>query len=55
MEQALILSQFLKKEGLPEKGVAVAVNATCIPKSRWGETLLEDKDKIEVITVMQGG
>jgi sulfur carrier protein len=42
--------------GLSEpRAVAVAINKEIIPKSEWGATTLRANDKIEVLTVSQGG
>ncbi len=37
------------------KGIAVAVNDEVIPKSDWGTHVLENGDRVEVITARQGG
>jgi sulfur carrier protein len=51
------LEKLLQTEGFqPErKGVAVAVNGTVVPRSRWPVYELHDGDRIEVISAMQGG
>ena len=36
-------------------GVAVAVNATVVPRSAWVEHPLRDGDVVEVVTAVQGG
>ncbi len=36
-------------------GVAVAVNATVIPRSAWESTRLSPGDRVEVLTAVQGG
>lgn len=36
-------------------GIAVAVDATVIPRSRWSSTTLRDGQNVEIITAMQGG
>jgi sulfur carrier protein len=36
-------------------GVAVAVNATVIPRDRWASWPLHDGDVVEVVTAVQGG
>ncbi|WP_225210646.1 sulfur carrier protein ThiS [Brevibacterium gallinarum] len=36
-------------------GIAVAVDATVIPRSRWSATWLRDGQNVEIITAMQGG
>ncbi len=40
--------------GLPDKGIAVAVDWTVIPKSAW-DTALSDGARVEVVTAVQGG
>lgn len=37
------------------EGVAVAVNETVVPRSRWEETALREGDRVEVLTAVQGG
>jgi sulfur carrier protein len=36
-------------------GVAVAVNGTVVPRSRWDDTILAAGDAVEVVTAVQGG
>jgi sulfur carrier protein len=36
-------------------GVAVAVNATVVPRDRWAAWLLHDGDVVDVVTAVQGG
>lgn len=36
-------------------GVAVALDATVVPRSRWATTGLHADAEIEIITAMQGG
>ncbi len=36
-------------------GVAVAVNATVVPRSQWVGLQLADGDDIELVTAVQGG
>ena len=36
-------------------GVAAAVNETVVPRSQWSGTLLDDGDRVEVLTAVQGG
>lgn len=36
-------------------GVAVAVNDEVVTRSAWESTALADRDKIEVLTAVQGG
>jgi sulfur carrier protein len=36
-------------------GVAVAVNDTVVPRGAWTATVLADRDRVEVLTAVQGG
>ena len=36
-------------------GVAVAVNDTVVPRAAWETTTLDDGDRVEVLTAVQGG
>lgn len=36
-------------------GVAVAVNETIVPRTTWETTALDDGDRVEVLTAVQGG
>ncbi|MDI6098528.1 sulfur carrier protein ThiS [Actinoplanes sp. NEAU-A12] len=38
-----------------QRGVAVAVNGTVVPRSVWAQVDLTDGDRIEVLTAAQGG
>ena len=40
--------------GFPEKGIAVAVDWTVLPRSLW-QTMLTDGARLEVVTAVQGG
>lgn len=48
------VSGLLDHLGIPEKGIAVAVDWSVIPRSQW-DTVLTDGAKIEVVTAVQGG
>jgi sulfur carrier protein len=37
------------------KGIAVAINDTVVPRSRWSSVELADGDRVEVLTAAQGG
>ncbi|TAN20418.1 MAG: sulfur carrier protein ThiS [Actinomycetota bacterium] len=41
--------------GLQKKGVAIAVNSEVIPRSNWTEKSLLPQDKVELLTIAQGG
>lgn len=36
-------------------GVAVAVNDTVVPRRAWDSTALAERDRVEVLTAVQGG
>ncbi len=40
---------------ISQRGIAVAVNNTVIPKSEWEKFQLKENDKITIITATQGG
>jgi sulfur carrier protein len=44
----------LERLGFPEKGIAVAVDWTVLPRSRW-QTPLSDGARLDVVTAVQGG
>ncbi|WP_078323139.1 sulfur carrier protein ThiS [Mycobacteroides salmoniphilum] len=46
--------QLLDQLGFPERGIAVAVNHTVVPKSDW-DTTVSDGALVEVVTAVQGG
>ena len=41
--------------GEKQKGIAVAVNETVVPKAKWNIYLLQPDDKVLVIKATQGG
>lgn len=52
----LTLSQLLERIDLhSERGVAVAVNSSVIPKAAWASHQISDHDSILLITATQGG
>jgi len=44
----------IERLGFPAKGIAVAVDATVLPRSDW-QTTLTDGARLEVVTAVQGG
>jgi len=49
------LTQLLDQQGFAQRRVAVEVNHSIVPKSRHGEHLLEDGDKVEIVHALGGG
>ena len=37
------------------RGVAVALNAEVVPRSRWSDTVLREGDRVEILEPQQGG
>lgn len=44
----------LQSLGFPDRGVAVALDCSVVPRSSWG-TELFDGARLEVVTAVQGG
>jgi sulfur carrier protein len=38
-----------------QRGIAVALNGTVVPRAAWGETQLRPGDTIEIVRARQGG
>ena len=38
-----------------QRGIAVALNGSVVPRSAWGETALSSGDSVEIVRAMQGG
>ncbi|MCB0950067.1 MAG: sulfur carrier protein ThiS [Mycobacterium sp.] len=54
VDEQMTVAGLLEKLGIPEKGIAVAVDWSVLPRSRW-HTELSDGAKVEVVTAVQGG
>ncbi|TPG29875.1 sulfur carrier protein ThiS [Mycolicibacterium hodleri] len=54
VEDRTSVSDLLAKLGMPDKGIAVAVDWAVIPRSEW-HLALSDGAKVEVVTAVQGG
>ena len=53
-DEQITVASLLDRLGFPEKGIAVAVDWTVLPRSRW-QTTLSDGARLEVVTAVQGG
>ena len=49
------VSDLIARLGLVEKGIAVAKNAEVLPRSMWKNTVLHQKDVLEVLAPQAGG
>ncbi len=54
IENPTTVAALLARLGFPDKGIAVAVDLSVLPRSQWGTTLAHGA-KIEVVTAVQGG
>ena len=53
---SLSVSAFLEEIGMDApRGVAIAVNDTVVPRSKWEEVRLQEGDTVEIIRATQGG
>ena len=48
------VAALLHRLGLPDRGVAVALNAAVLPRSQW-QRPVPDGAVVEVLTAVQGG
>ena len=57
IEQNKKLSEMIESflNGKEARGIAVALNEKIIRKEDWEMTLLNDMDRIEIVTAVQGG
>lgn len=49
------LGQLVASLTAAPSGVAAAVNEAVVPRGRWAGTALDDGDRVEVLTAVQGG
>jgi sulfur carrier protein len=55
-EGATVVDAVVAAAGDPERrGIAVALAGEVVPRSRWGQTLLQKGDRVEVLEARQGG
>jgi len=54
---AATVADFLAQQAVDvdQRGIAVALNGSVVPRSAWGATALRPGDNIEIVRVMQGG
>jgi sulfur carrier protein len=50
----MTVADLLVRLGLPDTGIAVAVDWAVLPRSRWADPL-PDGAHVEVVTAVQGG
>ncbi len=54
-ERPVTIAELLAQLGHPDRGVAVALDGTVVPKTLWPTTALEDNAIVEIVTAVQGG
>jgi sulfur carrier protein len=54
VDEQTTVAALLERLGFPEKGIAVAVDWSVVPRSEW-DSALTDGARVEVVTAVQGG
>ena len=54
IREGTTVAELIDTLGFPDKGIAVAVDWTVLPRSEWDDVVAEGA-KIEVVTAVQGG
>ena len=49
------VADLLARLELPDRGVAVAVDAEVVPRGDWGTFVVPDGANVEIVTAVQGG
>ena len=54
---AATIAELLAEQAIEmgQRGIAVALNGSVVPRSAWGETALRPGDSVEIVRAMQGG
>jgi len=55
LDEGTTLAGLLESLGLPAGRVAVERNGRIVPRERYGEILLAEGDRLEVVTLVGGG
>ena len=55
VSERISLATLVEKVSSDTSFMAVAVNGEVIPKAEWSALVLKEKDKVEIISVFQGG
>ncbi len=54
VDDGTTISGLLDTLGFPDRGIAVAVNWSVLPRSQW-DSVVPDGARVEVVTAVQGG
>lgn len=55
VESSATLATLLAEHGVPERGVAVAIDGQVVPRAGWADATVAPGARIEVLTAVQGG
>lgn len=55
LPDGLTVSALIAHLGLPERKIAIERNLAVIPKSQFGDIVLQNHDKLEIIHFIGGG
>jgi sulfur carrier protein len=55
LPEGVTLAGLLEQWGVPQAGVAVAVDGAVVTRASWPATPLSDGAAVEVLTAVQGG
>ena len=55
LETCLSIAEFLKQSGINHRYCAVERNEQLVPRERHAETMLQNGDRVEVVTLVGGG
>ena len=49
------IQDILRMNNISDENIVVEINRTIISKMHWDDTIIEENDKIEIITAVGGG
>ena len=55
LPEGLTIEALIAHLGLPERKIAIERNRAVVPKSTFGETVLNNHDRLEIIHFIGGG
>ncbi|MDA8101460.1 MAG: sulfur carrier protein ThiS [Nitrospiraceae bacterium] len=55
VEEGSTLVGLAETLGLPDRGVAVALDGEIVPRSQWAVTLITEGSAVEVVSIAAGG
>ncbi len=55
VDEGARLDTLVADQGWSDRAVAIAVNDSVVPRSRWQQTVLTDGARVTVLSPMQGG